>query len=120
MIPSWGYPPQKRPDPGRYDRERNGAPSGVYFAEILSRNSAMRETEASGWIDRNVPEVLTRPVRLGVVALGLGLAIGIVMTAAAARAGDDDDDERSVEEKIIGGIIAGVGGTNMDNRGIDY
>ena len=42
------------------------------------------------------------------------------MTTGAARAGDDDDDDKSFEEKIIGGIIAGIGGTNMDNRGIDY
>jgi hypothetical protein len=29
-------------------------------------------------------------------------------------------DDKTFEEKIIEGIMAGIGGTNMDNRGIDY
>ena len=42
------------------------------------------------------------------------------MTAGAARAEDDEDDDKTFEEKIIEGIMAGIGGTNMENRGIDY
>ena len=42
------------------------------------------------------------------------------MTAGAARAQDDDEDDKTFEEKIIEGIMAGIGGTNMENRGIDY
>ena len=42
------------------------------------------------------------------------------MTAGAARAQDDDDDDKTFEEKIIEGIMAGIGGTNMENRGIEY
>jgi hypothetical protein len=42
------------------------------------------------------------------------------MTAGAARAQDDEDDDKTFEEKIIEGVMAGIGGTNMDNRGIDY
>jgi hypothetical protein len=80
----------------------------------------MRDTEASGWIEPNPSRNLMRGVRLAVVALGVTLGIGLVMTTGAARAGDDDDDDKSFEDKIIGGIIAGIGGTNMDNRGIDY
>ncbi len=38
----------------------------------------------------------------------------------AARAGDDDDDDKTFEEKIIEGIMTGIGGTNMENQGIDY
>jgi hypothetical protein len=57
-----------------------------------------------------------RALRLAVVALGIGL----VMTAGAARAGDDDEDDKTFEEKIIEGIMSGIGGTNMENRGIDY
>jgi hypothetical protein len=78
----------------------------------------MRKTEASVWMQQSSSRALTRALRLAVVALG----IGIVMMAGAARAGDDDDEDdgRSFEDKIIGKIIAGVGGTNMDNRGIDY
>ena len=57
-----------------------------------------------------------RALRLAIVALG----IGIVMTAGAARAADDDEDDKTFEEKIIEGIMAGIGGTNMENRGIEY
>jgi hypothetical protein len=80
----------------------------------------MRNTEASGWIEQNPSRALTRGLRLAVVAFGIALGIGLVMTTGAARAGDDDDDDKSFEDKIIGGIMAGIGGTNMDNRGIDY
>ena len=77
----------------------------------------MRDTEASGWIVQNSSGVLTRALRLTVVALGVGL----VMTAGAARAQDaEEEDDKTFEQKIIDGIMAGVGGTNMENRGIDY
>src|SRR5712672_1874175 len=59
---------------------------------------------------------LTRVGRLAAIALGIGL----VMAAGAARAQDDEEDEKTFEEKIIEGIMAGIGGTNMENRGIDY
>jgi hypothetical protein len=65
---------------------------------------------------RTPEAVLTRGFRLSAVALGIGL----VMAVGAARAGDDEDDDKTFEEKIIEGIMAGIGGTNMDNRGIDY
>src|SRR5258707_12522048 len=42
------------------------------------------------------------------------------MTAGGARAQDDDEDDKTFEEKLIEGIMAGIGGTNMDNRGIEY
>ncbi len=76
----------------------------------------MRRTEASGWMVRNSPGALSRALRLAVIAVGIGL----VMTAGAARAQDDDEDDKTFEEKIIEGIMAGIGGTNMDNRGIEY
>jgi hypothetical protein len=76
----------------------------------------MRETEASGWIVRISSRAPMRALRLAVVALGVGL----VMTAGAARAGDDEEDDKTFEEKIIEGIMAGIGGTNMENRGIEY
>jgi hypothetical protein len=76
----------------------------------------MRETEASDWIVQNSPMALRRALRLSVVALGIGL----VMSAGAARAQDADEDDKTFEEKVIEGIMAGIGGTNMDNRGIDY
>src|SRR5882724_10488665 len=65
---------------------------------------------------RNSPGALRRTLRLAVVALGVGL----VMTAGAARAQDDDEDDKTFEEKVIEGIMAGIGGTNMENRGIEY
>jgi hypothetical protein len=76
----------------------------------------MRETEASRRIENDTSRALIRAVRLAVIAVGVGL----VMASGAARAGDDDDDGKSFEDKIIGGIMAGIGGTNMENRGIDY
>jgi hypothetical protein len=76
----------------------------------------MRKTKARGSMLPKVPGVPLRAVRLAVVALGIGL----VMAAGAARAQDDDEDEKTFEEKVIDGIMAGIGGTNMDNRGIDY
>src|SRR3981081_4631092 len=75
----------------------------------------MRDTETSGWIVQNSSRTLLRTLRLAAVAVGVGL----VMTAGAARA-EDDEDDKTFEEKIIEGIMAGIGGTNMENRGIEY
>jgi len=80
----------------------------------------MREPGANGWIVQNRAGALTRTRRLAVVAFGLVLGIGLVMSAGVARAQDDEEDDKTFEEKIIDGIMAGVGGTNMENRGIDY
>jgi hypothetical protein len=76
----------------------------------------MRKTEASGWMVRRPKGALMRALRLSAVTLGIGL----VMMVGVARAQDDEDDDKTFEEKIIEGIMAGIGGTNMDNRGIDY
>ena len=76
----------------------------------------MRKTEAGGWMMEEPKGALLRGLRLSAVALGVGL----VMTVGAARAADDEDDDKTFEEKIIEGIMSGIGGTNMDNRGIDY
>jgi hypothetical protein len=74
----------------------------------------MRNTDANA---STAWQALTRGLRLAVVAAGIGL----VMTAGAARAGDDEDeDDKTFEEKIIEGIMKGIGGTNMENQGIDY
>jgi hypothetical protein len=76
----------------------------------------MRETESSGWMVRNGTR--TRVLWFAAVAFGVGL----FMTTGVARAQDDDDggDDKTFEQKIIEGIMAGIGGTNMENRGIDY
>jgi hypothetical protein len=76
----------------------------------------MRDTEANAWIVQNSSRAPMRALRLAVVALGIGL----VMATGAARAGDDDEDDKTFEEKVIEGIMAGIGGTNMENRGIEY
>jgi hypothetical protein len=59
---------------------------------------------------------LTRALKFSAAALGVGL----LLASAAARAEDPDDEEKTFEEKIIEGIMKGIGGTNMDNTGIDY
>jgi hypothetical protein len=77
--------------------------------------SAMRETEASLWIVQKT--LLTRATRLAVIALGVGL----VMAAGPVRAGDDEEeDDRTFEEKIIHNLMTGIGGTNMESKGIEY
>jgi hypothetical protein len=60
---------------------------------------------------------LPRTVLFAAAAFGIGL----VMAAGPLRAADDDDDDgMTFEEKIIDNIMRGVGGTNMENRGIEY
>jgi hypothetical protein len=76
----------------------------------------MRDTEASFRIVQDPPRTPWRGLKLTVAVLGIGL----VMAAGAARAADDDEDDKTFEEKIIDGIMAGIGGTNMENRGIEY
>lgn len=54
-------------------------------------------------------------LRLGAVVLG----IAYVATSGIARAQENDDD-LTFEEKIVKQIMTGIGGTNMENSGIDY
>ncbi len=75
----------------------------------------MRKTEANIWLPRNSSAPL-RALKLAAVMLGVGL----VMTVGVARAQEDDDDDKTFEEKIIGNLMAGIGATNMENKGIDY
>ncbi len=79
----------------------------------------MRKAETSELMvwgsSKAAKRALNRTLRLSAVALGVGL----LMAAGAARAGDDED-EPTFEEKIIEGIMKGIGGTNMDNTGIEY
>src|ERR1700759_928387 len=72
----------------------------------------MRKTEATGL---TFPRTLTRAARFSALALGVGL-----MFASSAAFAGDDEDEPTFEEKIIAGIMKGLGGVNMDNSGIDY
>jgi len=76
------------------------------------RNTKAHDTKAhASW------RTLGRIGRLTAIALGVGL----VMAAGPVRAADDEeDDEKTFEEKVIEGIMRGIGGTNMENRGIDY
>jgi hypothetical protein len=75
----------------------------------------MRQAEASGWIVQNPSRTMMRALRLAAIVLG----IGVLMSANAARAEDDEDDS-TFEEKIIKQIMTGIGGTNMENTGIEY
>jgi hypothetical protein len=72
----------------------------------------MRRTGTSGLMMKSSSKAL----RLSAVVLGVGL----LMAAGAARAGDDDEDDKTFEEKIIEGIMKGMGATNMENSSIDY
>lgn len=75
----------------------------------------MRQAEALGWIVQNPSRTMMRALRLAAIVLGIGL----VMSGNAARAEDDEDDS-TFEEKIIKQIMTGIGGTNMENTGIEY
>src|ERR1700759_2222282 len=69
------------------------------------------ETGTSRWMMRSS----SKAWRLSAVLLGVGL-----LMVVAARAGDDDEDDKTFEEKIIEGVMKGVGATNMTNSNIDY
>lgn len=75
----------------------------------------MREIEASGSTARDRTPMWLRALRLGAITLGICL----VVTPGVARA-EDEDDDKTFEERIIEGLMAGLGGTNMENRGIEY
>lgn len=77
----------------------------------------MRETGTSGWNWPISQAALLRALRFGAVAL----SIGLVASATAARADDEDEDDgSSFEERVIKNIMTGIGGTNMESRGIEY
>jgi hypothetical protein len=76
----------------------------------------MRKTETNGLMIRK-SSTSARALRLAAAALGVGL----LMVSGVARAQDDEEeDDKTFEEKIIEGIMHGIGATNMENRGIDY
>lgn len=76
----------------------------------------MRKTEACGSIEPRLSRRLSRALKFSAAAFGIGL----LLASGAARAQEKDDDDQTFEEKIIEGIMKGIGGTNMDNTGIDY
>lgn len=55
-----------------------------------------------------------RALRLAAIVL----SVGLVAVSSHARAADDDDE--TFEEGIIRNIMQGLGGTNMENTGIEY
>ena len=74
----------------------------------------MRKTEASGWMMR-------APLKRAAWFSAVALSVGVMMASGPVRAADDEEeDDKTFEEKIIEGIMRGIGGTNMENRGIDY
>src|SRR4051794_15526451 len=82
----------------------------------MNRMNAMRETESNGWVVHN-SSTEWRKLRLAAVAVGIGL----IMTAGVARAQDDEEqDDSTFSDKIIKGLMTGIGGKNMENQGIDY
>jgi hypothetical protein len=76
----------------------------------------MRKTETSGWVLHHSSRAALRALRLAAVAL----SIGVVMTVGVARAEDPEEDDSTFEEKVIKNIMTGIGGTNMENTGIEY
>lgn len=83
----------------------------------------MRET-ATGWAVHTSSAAQRGPSsanvkrrwRRAVIVLGLGLA----MSSGIAHAQEAEDEDQPFEQKVIKQIMTGLGGTNMDNTGIDY
>jgi hypothetical protein len=81
----------------------------------------MPDTEASGRRVQDPSQALLKTLTRGLGLAVAGLGIGLVMAAGPVRAADpEDDDDKTFEEKVIEGIMRGIGGTNMENRGIEY
>lgn len=76
----------------------------------------MRHTDDNRWTLPGTAAAVLRTAKFAAVAI----AVGLVLSCNVARAQDDDDDDRSFEDKLIGGLMHGIGATNMDNSGIDY
>lgn len=75
----------------------------------------MRKNERAGSAVTSPSRRLLPALRLAAIVLGVGL----VLSATHARAADGEDDD-TFEEKIIKNIMTGLGGTNMENSGINY
>jgi hypothetical protein len=83
----------------------------------------MRET-ATGWAvhtssaapQRDPSSLRRRSLHVAAIALGLGLAMSVNM----AHAQDAEEEDQPFEQKVIKQIMTGLGGTNMENTGIDY
>jgi hypothetical protein len=52
--------------------------------------------------------------------LGAAVCVASAAHVAPALAGDDDDDEPSFEQKIIRGLMHGIGAVDGTEKGIDY
>ncbi|NUS21377.1 MAG: hypothetical protein HOQ25_16560 [Mesorhizobium sp.] len=77
----------------------------------------MRSSKTSGSMVRDHQWGFWQALKLSAVALGIGL----VMSTGAARAGDDDeDDDMTFEEKLIDGLMSGLGAKSMEKPGIEY
>lgn len=82
----------------------------------------MRATHDLNARSSNAPHTLRqtgsrRALRLALCALAV-----CTIAARPAFAADDDEEEDSqtFSQKIIGSVIRGIGGTNVENSGIDY
>lgn len=78
----------------------------------------MHGTDINGWGmqgSQGSRRVLTRALLMSFAVLGIALSA----THARAQSAISDDDD-TFEEKIIKNIMTGLGGTNMENTGIDY
>jgi hypothetical protein len=79
--------------------------------------NTMRET-GTGWALHLSSGALKRSLRLTVIACGVACGLGLAMSASVAHA--EDDENLTFEEKAIKSLMTGLGGTNMENSGIDY
>lgn len=67
----------------------------------------------------NVHNIRRRPRRALRLAL-CALAVCTIAAQPAFAADDDEEDNQSFSQRIIGSVIRGIGGTNLENGGIEY
>ena len=78
----------------------------------------MRDIKANADVVVQSPAApLTRGIRTATMS-ALLLSASLVLTAGVAHA--EDDRELTFDQKIMKSLVEGIGGTNMDNRGIEY
>ncbi len=76
--------------------------------------TAIRSTEPTFELARSK---FVRALRLSAAVLSIGFVLSATYAHAQSAIEDEDD---TFEEKIIKNIMTGLGGTNMENTGIEY
>jgi hypothetical protein len=83
------------------------------------RNIDHRDAKSSGG-PKSMKLLGFGAMTLRAALLGTAVCVALAAHVAPALAGDDDDDEPSIEQKIIRGLMHGIGAVDGTEKGIDY